>query len=92
MKDYQIIADTGCDISPEILKRWGVDFCQLTFKFDGEDKEYQKEYIKELIESYGKPKQSFFSRLFKRKSKITETASEENSSSEENNFSEQPNS
>ena len=41
MKDYQIIADTGCDISPEILKRWGVDFCQLTFKFDGEDKEYQ---------------------------------------------------
>ncbi|MBQ9828420.1 MAG: DegV family protein [Lachnospiraceae bacterium] len=41
MSNYQITADTGCDISPEILKRWGVDYCQLTFKFDGEDKEYK---------------------------------------------------
>ena len=41
MSNYQIIADTGCDISPEILKRWDVDYCQLTFKFDGEDREYK---------------------------------------------------
>ena len=41
MSDYKIIADTGADISQEILKRWDVDYCQLTFKFDGEETEYK---------------------------------------------------
>ena len=63
-------------------------------KIDKEDKAFQKEYIKELIETYKEKEtqKGFFSRLFKRKSKITETANEENSSSEENDFSEQTNS
>ena len=40
MKDFVIFADSACDISPEILKSWGIPFCSLTFRFDGEDKEY----------------------------------------------------
>ncbi len=40
MKDFVIFADSACDISPEILKSWGVPFKSLTFRFEGEDKEY----------------------------------------------------
>ena len=40
MKDFIICADSACDISPEILKSWGVEFRSLTFRFDGEEKEY----------------------------------------------------
>ena len=40
MNGFIIFADSACDISPEILAKWGVDFRSLTFRFDGEDKEY----------------------------------------------------
>lgn len=40
MNDFIIFADSACDLSPEILAEWGVDFRSLTFRFDGEDKEY----------------------------------------------------
>lgn len=38
--NYVIFTDSGCDISPELLKEWGVAHCSLTVRFDGEDKEY----------------------------------------------------
>ncbi len=41
MSDYIIVTDSACDISPEILSKWGVPFCSLTFRFDSSDKEYQ---------------------------------------------------
>ena len=41
MSEYIIMTDSACDIKPEILKEWGVPFCSLTFRFDGEEKEYQ---------------------------------------------------
>ncbi|MBR5322092.1 MAG: DegV family protein [Clostridia bacterium] len=40
MSEYIIITDSACDIKPEILEKWGVPFCSLTFRFDGEEKEY----------------------------------------------------
>ncbi len=40
MNDYIIFADSACDIKPEILNEWGVRTLSLTFRFDGEDKEY----------------------------------------------------
>ncbi len=40
MKQYAIYTDSACDIKPEILTEWGVTYSSLTFRFDGEDKEY----------------------------------------------------
>ncbi len=40
MSEYVIITDSACDIKPELLKEWGVPFCSLTFRFDGNEKEY----------------------------------------------------
>lgn len=39
MNNYIIFTDSGCDIRENLLKEWGVPCFQLTFKFDGEDKE-----------------------------------------------------
>ena len=41
MRDYVIITDSGCDLSPERLSKEGVSYESLTFRFDGEDKEYK---------------------------------------------------
>ena len=40
MREYVILTDSACDIAPEILKEWGVDFKSLTFKFTDSDTEY----------------------------------------------------
>lgn len=40
MNDYIIYTDSGCDISPAILREWGIPSSSLTFRFDGEDTEY----------------------------------------------------
>lgn len=41
--DFIIFTDSGCDISPELLKEWGVPFRSLNFRFDGSEKEYSNE-------------------------------------------------
>ena len=41
MNKFVIFTDSACDIKPDILEKWGVKFCSLTFRFDNEDKEYQ---------------------------------------------------
>lgn len=43
MKDYVIFTDSGCDISPELLDKWGVLHKSLNFRFDGDEKEYSNE-------------------------------------------------
>lgn len=40
MHSYVIITDTGCDISPELLKEWQVECVDLRFRRDGETAEY----------------------------------------------------
>ncbi len=40
MRDYVVFTDSCCDVSPELLTSWGVPFANMTFSFDGEDKEY----------------------------------------------------
>ena len=40
MSDYVIFADSCCDVSPELLAKWGVPYANMTFSFDGEEKEY----------------------------------------------------
>ena len=40
MSEYVIFTDSCCDISPELLGQWGVSYANMTFSFDGEDKEY----------------------------------------------------
>ena len=40
MSDYVIFTDSCCDVSPELLAKWGVPYANMTFSFDGEDKEY----------------------------------------------------
>lgn len=39
MRDYVIFTDSACDIRPEILAQWGVEFQSLTFHFE-DDVEY----------------------------------------------------
>lgn len=41
MNDYVILTDSGCDIAPSLLKEWGVECANLTFRFNDEDKEYE---------------------------------------------------
>ena len=40
MSNFQIITDTACDISPELMKKWNVKCADMTFHFDGEEKDY----------------------------------------------------
>lgn len=43
MNEYVIFTDSGCDIAPDTLASWGVKAESLTFRFNGEDKEYRNE-------------------------------------------------
>ena len=40
MNEYVIFTDSCCDVSPELLAKWGVPYANMTFSFDGEEKEY----------------------------------------------------
>ncbi len=40
MSDYVIFTDSCCDVKPELLQEWGVPFANMTFLFEGEDREY----------------------------------------------------
>ncbi len=41
MSNYVIFTDSACDLAPGLLAEWGVECLSLTFRFEGEDKEYQ---------------------------------------------------
>ncbi len=45
MKDYIIFADSACDIKPDLLKEWNVDFCSLSLVFAGSTDEYSDHEI-----------------------------------------------
>lgn len=40
MSKYVIVTDSACDLSPKMLGEMGVEYLELTFRFEGEDKEY----------------------------------------------------
>lgn len=40
MNKYIIYTDSACDIKPELLAEWGVKSLPLTFRFNGEEREY----------------------------------------------------
>ena len=40
---YVIFTDSGCDLDLDVLAKWNVRSESLTFKFDGEDKQYRNE-------------------------------------------------
>lgn len=40
MSDFVLFADSACDLSPELLKEWGVEYENLTFHFEDDEKEY----------------------------------------------------
>ena len=40
---FKITTDSACDISPEILAKWGVPYRSLTFRFSDSEKEYSNE-------------------------------------------------
>ena len=40
MNKYIVFTDSACDIKLDLLKEWGVDCFDLTFRFNGEDQEY----------------------------------------------------
>lgn len=40
MNKYIIFTDSCCDIKPALLQEWGVPYANMTFSFEGENKEY----------------------------------------------------
>lgn len=40
MNEYTIFTDSGCDLSADVLHKWGVGSCSLSFTFDGETRTY----------------------------------------------------
>ncbi len=40
MQEYIIFTDSCCDIPSELLEKWGVPYANMTFCFEGEDREY----------------------------------------------------
>lgn len=40
MNDYVIFTDSCCDIAPDVLAQWGVPYANMTFSFDGENREF----------------------------------------------------
>ena len=41
MNEFVIHTDSGCDIKPELLEKWGVPCTSLTFRFEDDGKEYR---------------------------------------------------
>ncbi len=53
MRDYVIFTDSACDIKPELLAEWGVPYRSLTFRFEGDEKEYSNDDMS-VTEFYNK--------------------------------------
>ncbi len=53
MENYIIFTDSACDVSPSMLAEWGVAHRSLTFRFEGDDREYSNEDM-EIGEFYGR--------------------------------------
>lgn len=45
MSDFVIFTDSGCDVASDILREWGVKYCNLTFVFDDAETQYTTDDI-----------------------------------------------
>lgn len=63
MSNYVIYADSACDISPELLEKWGIRCAAITFNFTGENKIYKDNDI---------PADEFYERM--KKGDVAKTA------------------
>ena len=45
MSNYVLFTDSSCDIAPEKLREWGVECISMTFRFEGEDKDYRNDEL-----------------------------------------------
>ena len=46
MNNYVLFTDSACDIKPKTLTDWGVEYIELNFRFEGEDKDYANSDMK----------------------------------------------
>ncbi|MBO5206626.1 MAG: DegV family protein [Clostridia bacterium] len=54
-KTYVILTDSSCDLHREVLDEWQIGTASLTFRFDGEDKEYTNDGM-DINEFYSRMK------------------------------------
>ena len=54
MAKFVICTDSACDLDKEMLGQMGVEYVELTFRFDGEDREYT---------NYEMPTKAFYDRM-----------------------------
>ena len=54
-KTYVILTDSSCDLHREVLDEWQLGTASLTFRFDGEDKEYTNDGM-DINEFYSRMK------------------------------------
>ncbi|MBO5101478.1 MAG: DegV family protein [Clostridia bacterium] len=54
-KTYVILTDSSCDLNREVLDEWQIGTASLTFRFDGEDKEYTNDGM-DINEFYSRMK------------------------------------
>ena len=45
MNDYVIFTDSGCDISPELLKEWNVELIELLFRKEGGEEDMRPSQV-----------------------------------------------
>ncbi len=45
MSKYVIFTDSACDIEPELLQKWNVPFVSLTYRFEGDEREYSNSEV-----------------------------------------------
>lgn len=63
MAKFVICTDSGCDLSPKMMKEMGVEYAELTFRFEKEDVEYT---------NYAMPLGDFYDKM--RKGGVAKTA------------------
>lgn len=56
MSNFTIFTDSACDIKSDILSKWGIENIELSFRFEGEEKEYLNGDM-DISEFYGRMKE-----------------------------------
>lgn len=56
MSNFTIFTDSACDIKSDILSEWGIENIELSFRFEGEEKEYLNGDM-DISEFYGRMKE-----------------------------------
>lgn len=56
MSNFTIFTDSACDIKTETLSQWGIENVELSFRFEGEEKEYLNSDM-DISKFYGRMKE-----------------------------------